>query len=61
MKKQILFSLLFTMMTKNKIITIFISFSTSSSKCKKTPQGCRFFIQFRALPSTPYGDCLQGL
>jgi len=53
MKKQILFSLLFTMMTKNKIITIFIYFSTFSSKCKKTPQGCKFFIQFRALPSPP--------
>jgi len=42
-KKKILFSLLFTTATKNKIITIFIPFSTSSSKCRITPRGCGFF------------------
>nr|YP_010175932.1 ribosomal protein S19 [Scleromitrion brachypodum]QSM35026.1 ribosomal protein S19 [Scleromitrion brachypodum] len=34
---------LFTTTTKNQIITIFIPFSTSSSKCRITPRGCGFF------------------
>ncbi|KAI3750834.1 hypothetical protein L2E82_21690 [Cichorium intybus] len=42
-KKEILFSLLFTTATKNQIITIFIPFSTSFSKCRITPRGCGFF------------------
>ncbi|KAL3027925.1 hypothetical protein AAZX31_03G084100, partial [Glycine max] len=52
-KKQFLFSLLFSTMRKNQIITIFLPFSTSSSKCRKTPRSCRVFLPIGALPSPP--------
>ena len=47
---------LFTTATKNQIITIFIPFSTSSSKCRITPRGCGFFSTNWSPPfTTPMG------
>lgn len=55
-KKEILFSRLFTTATKNQIITIFIPFSTSASKCRITPRGCGFFSTNWGSPfTTPMG------
>ncbi|KAH0437221.1 hypothetical protein IEQ34_026272 [Dendrobium chrysotoxum] len=39
--------------TKNKTITIFVPFPTSSSKRRITPRGCGFFLPIGALPSPP--------
>lgn len=48
--------ILFTTATKNQIITIFIPFSTSSSKCRITPRGCGFFSTNWGPPfTTPMG------
>src|ERR1044072_4660180 len=50
---SIFFTLLFSTATKNQIITIFIPFSTSSSKCRITPRSYGFFSTNGGPPLTP--------
>src|ERR1044072_533525 len=53
---SIFFTLLFSTATKNQIITIFIPFSTSSSKCRITPRSYGFFSTNGGPPlTTPMG------